>query len=543
MANTATDHAGIPAPISCNALSPPDGPSRDVPHRCARSGAGLAGWSSVLQPLLTLVLVPILHAGAAEPATADALTLRSVSGICQAGPEHMARFADAAGWERHDLSWRDFEPRHGDYQDAYLERFAHQVAAYRAQGQTVLPMIGFGVDWAADAEATYAVDANRRLTTHRLPDGHITMLESRRGADGAWTAGAAQQVSDLDKLPIAADHVADWTEAIRRMASRLMAGDCGLRYFQIWNEAHPDSGFWHGDMATYMQRIHLPAARAIHALGGKVVYGGWPCCGSPEMLVELLDRTDAWSSIDVIDVHYFPVDTMRMLHEAAEKRGHHLGVWQTEIGFTSEPTFIANVYPRFLSFALRSDPGADRYKLFLFAAWSPDDPKAYGFGRTLLSGQTLSPHGSCLRTLGEVLGNGHLALRAGVTCTPPLTDDLNEHRSAMEAFTVDDKRVVIAIHLADRPAAAPAGGAPRVDGPARETPGAADLQLSIPGMVPGTISRIERIGATGLRTDLMAQVVPVDGGMRVGVPRRDAKADDRLGEQGRVDFYVAMTLK
>ena len=333
-----------------------------------------------------LALLPALDAGSAELPVDGGFSLRSASGICQAGPAQMAAFAAAAGWERHDLSWSDYEPRRGSYQDAYLEHCAQQVAAYRTQGVSVLPMIGFGVDWAADGDATYQVDAQRRITTHRRADGQIVMQESRRAGDGSWSAGEAHVVHDLDKLPIAAEHVADWSEAVRRMAARLMAPDCGVRYFQIWNDTHPDSGFWHGDMATYLQRIHLPAARAIHALGGKVVYGGWPCCGPPQALVELLDKSDAWGSIDVIDAHYFPVETMRYLHEAGEKRHHPLGVWQTEIGFTTEPTFIANTYPRFLDWALRNDPTPDRYKLFLFAAWSPDDPKAYGYGRTLMSG-------------------------------------------------------------------------------------------------------------------------------------------------------------
>ena len=72
-----------------------------------------------------------------------------------------------------------------------------------------------------------------------------------------------------------------------------------------WNEAHPVSGFWEGDLDSYMTRVHLPAARIIRELGGKVVYGGWPCCGSLKELTTLLDKHDAWSTMDVVDVHYF----------------------------------------------------------------------------------------------------------------------------------------------------------------------------------------------------------------------------------------------
>jgi hypothetical protein len=217
-------------------------------------------------------------------------------------------------------------------------------------------------------------------------------------------------------------------------------------------------------------------------------------------------------------------------------------VWPAEIGFTTESTYIADAYRRFLPFALGNDPGADRYKIFIFAAWSPDDPKAYGFGRTLLSGKSLSAHGRCLRTLCDLLVSGPLALRAGVTCTPSLTAELDEHRSALEAFTVGDKRVVLAFHLAGQADTTPAGSPQRPEGSPPPAAGTADLNLSIAGLSPAAIDRIERVGATGKRTDLMAHVAPTAGGIKVSVPRRDTAADDVVGDHGRLDFYVAISL-
>jgi hypothetical protein len=58
-----------------------------------------------------------------------------------------------------------------------------------------------------------------------------------------------------------------------------------------------------------MQRVHLPAARIIHEEGGRVVYGGWVCIGPLPELFSLLDRHQAWASIDVLDVHYLPTNT------------------------------------------------------------------------------------------------------------------------------------------------------------------------------------------------------------------------------------------
>jgi hypothetical protein len=110
---------------------------------------------------------------------------------------------------------------------------------------------------------------------------------------------------------------------------------------------------------------------------------------------------------------------------------------------------------------------------------------------------------------------------------PPLTADIDEHQSALEAFSVGDQRIVLAIHLAEPPAA----------------PGAADVLLTVAGLAPAALNRIERVGAAGMRSDLMQKVVPADGGMTVRVPCRDAAGDEPVGGLARTDFYVAITLR
>ena len=74
-------------------------------------------------------------------------------------------------------------------------------------------------------------------------------------------------------------------------------------------------------------------------------------------------------------------------------------------------------------------------------------------------------------------------------------------------------------------------------------PGAADLLLTIAGTSPEAIGTIERVGATGRRTDLRTHVAQAIGGIVVAVPRRDDIADDLVGDHGRMDFYVAITLR
>jgi hypothetical protein len=473
-----------------------------------------------------------------ESVAADAVMLQSTTGICQAGPEWMQRFAGASSWDRQDVAWALLEPQRGQFQDSYLANVAERVKASRARGQWILPMIGFGVGWASDRTATYRIDDTRTLVLEGKPDGTVLQQDKRRSPDGAWRIAATETLHELDKIPIAADRVPDWVEAVRRITTRLMAADCGLRYFQIWNEAHPDSGFWHGDLTTYIQRIHLPAARAIHALGGKVVYGGWPCCGSLQSLIDLLDRTDAWGSIDVIDVHYFSVDAYRILHEAALKRGRQIGVWQTEIGFTTERTFIANVYPRFLAWSLRNGPGPDSYKMFFFSAWSPDDPKAYGYGRTLMSGNTVSAHGECLRTLGELLGAAPVGMRAGVTCVPALSDDLNEHQSALEAFTVGPHRIVVAVHLVH-----PSQNRPTQNvAPTAET-GIQDITITIAGLARAAVARIDRVSARGSTSDVTAMAADTATGLAVRLVSHVDDPVDPTDANAPVVIYASILLK
>lgn len=62
-----------------------------------------------------------------------------------------------------------------------------------------------------------------------------------------------------------------------------------------------------------------------------------------------------------------------------------------------------DTYPRFVHWCLRNDPAKDKYKMFFFGMWSPDDPKAYGYERMFYSGDSLAIHGKCLLALGKLL--------------------------------------------------------------------------------------------------------------------------------------------
>lgn len=68
-------------------------------------------------------------------------------------------------------------------------------------------------------------------------------------------------------------------------------------------------------------------------------------------------------TIDVIDIHYFPLSSWEYLYSRVLKPGKVWGLWQTEVGFTTSTSWVPNNYPRFFHWAIRHDWEPDRYKI------------------------------------------------------------------------------------------------------------------------------------------------------------------------------------
>jgi len=121
------------------------------------------------------------------------------------------------------------------------------------------------------------------------------------------------------------------------------------QHWQIWNEAHIDTGFWHDEsIEQYIDTIHSPAANAIHSHyvdrneNGEedpgerciVVYGGWPC--------------NHWTGGE---------------YEQA------LGCWQTEngFGFSENPYWLPQLYIHDLYWVLNHNwHRPDQYREYFF---------------------------------------------------------------------------------------------------------------------------------------------------------------------------------
>jgi len=179
------------------------------------------------------------------------------------------------------------------------------------------------------------------------------------------------------------------------------------------------------------------------------VYGGWICGAPLSEYIALLDKWNAWKSIDVYDMHYMPIGTMQTIYAAAQKRGiKNPSVWQTEIGFTTEDKFIADIYPRVFQWALsKGGKNIDQAKLIYFADWSPNDPAAFGYNRTIRSGDGLSTKGKTLVTLANLLRGSKAEVYTDFTTSPGLKPELNEALSTANGFRLDGDHVVLAIDL------------------------------------------------------------------------------------------------
>ncbi len=422
----------------------------------------IRGAGSRRPPAIVGTLILLAGAGGAAAAAATphpGLRFRNISGVVQGDPTPVpaALWRYALGWDRQDLVWSRCEPRPGEWNQGYLRRWERMVLAYGKDRVRILPILDYNAPWSWErSERTFQLGGDRWHVQPRAA-GKYRVTEFARGARGQWRRVWARTVTPGTDWrmaagpvmwPLAAGHVKDWQSYVRRTVGLLRRPPYNLEYFQIWNEAYPTSGYWFGGMGSYFRRVFLPAAKVIHQLGGKVVYGGWPCIGPLHEYVGLLDKYHAWKSVDVLDVHYMPLAAWRYLYEAAEKRGYNgKGIWQTEIGFSPDPGFISNFYPRFLYWALtHGGEQRNRYKVFYFAFQSPDDPKAYGYGKTLYCGPNLAPQGLSLRTLGELFHGHAIHAYPNVYSNPPLKLKLNERLSSLEAFEVRG-RIVVAIHL------------------------------------------------------------------------------------------------
>jgi len=356
----------------------------------------MKSFTSFAAAALLFSAIPFAAAHQSTPSPWNGPTFREFSGVNQGNPKSV--LAPCIGWDRPTFFSDGAEPSKGIWNHKYISDYQAQVLADRRVGIRCLTILGYMPNWAG-------------------PNPH-----------GPPT------------------NVADWTDYVTRIVHDLHAAPYNENYFQIWNEATPRGGaFYVGSFDDYMNKIQIPAGKAIHDAGCKVVWGGWPGgLVSAWDFINMMSKYSAWDSIDVVDLHYFNWTDLKIIHDYAVAHGHtNLGYWQTEVGFTTDPLAIPTKYIGALQWALTSGVwnARDRFKYFYFAEWAPDDPAVASYHRCLLTGDKLNFHGLILQNMARLLGGGRLAALTGVTGSGL------GNGSSIAAFKVGSATDVIAVQM------------------------------------------------------------------------------------------------
>ena len=271
------------------------------------------------------------------------------------------------GWAREGFYWNVIEPKKGVWN---WIRSDQVVLGGMAEGVQILPLLGYNAPW-----------------------------------DESLPKGAPHQGFSPPK------NVQDWEDYVEHVVSRYTQPPYNVHYFQVWNEPTRQAGFWTGTDQEFVDKVYLPAAKIIRSHGGRVVFGGWPASNSVQEFDSVLAYHEAWRWTDILDVHYEGFPYFQYLYNHWVKTGKCQGIWETELGFTPDPSFIPVNYLQILNWALSSgwsDP--NQYKLFWYAAWGagPDGERCFtktdGKGNTVLSSQ-----GKRLAVLNQLLGPGSLS--------------------------------------------------------------------------------------------------------------------------------------
>jgi hypothetical protein len=369
---------------------------------------------------------------------------REFAGVNQAGTTGLVSNLQ---WSRQDFDWGTVEPAKGQIDQAALAEYVRQFTEAKAHGETILPVLDYTAGWAANRTG-YSYEFHGKTYEY----GAVTGTEGWNFIRPLVVKDASGKVLSDESVQTNIGHTPpqdpkDFADFVKLAVDTLKP--LGITYFQVWNEAYPGSGFWEGGMDQYMQDIQLPAAKVIHDAGVKLVYGGWICGAPLSEYIALLDKWHAWKTIDVFDMHYMPIGTMQTIYAAAQKRGiKNPSVWQTELGFTTEDKFFADVYPRVFQWALsKGGKNADQVKLLYFANWSPNDPAAFGYNRTINNSDGLTTKGKTLTTLADLLRGSKAEVYDDFTTSPGLKPELNEALSTANGFRLDNDHVVLAIDL------------------------------------------------------------------------------------------------
>ena len=378
---------------------------------------------------------------------------RNFTGACQG---HIVKDVAGMRWNRADFLWGDFEPdENGGFSRSELDRYKKKVLEDNEAGISTLPILCYNTNWSANENA-YSYTFQGKIYEY----GAATNVSDKKfkrdliikdAVSGKILRSEQAKLCDKSNAMLNPAKVERWKNYVKMIVDEFSKAPYNIKYFQVWNEAYPTSGFWHGGLEDYINLVHKPAAEIIRKAGAKVVYGGWISGASSQEYVQLLNSTNSWNTIDVFDLHYHPLASMEYIYQEAKKHGiSNPYIWQTEMGFSSDYTYPAVFYPKVFDWALskwkREDP--DQFKLFWFAYSSADKPGAYGYNLGLRNGTSLNNNGKELSVISSLLMGKEVQRFENFETSPALKNNLNENMSSVEAFLIDHQKRVFAFHIA-----------------------------------------------------------------------------------------------
>ncbi|WP_413728006.1 hypothetical protein [Sodalis sp. RH19] len=267
------------------------------------------------------------------------------------------------GWVREDLSWANIEKTKGYYN---WNNFDQKVLRAHSEGVEVLPLLAYTPDW-------------DRVIPH--------------------TAGSPPK--DYSR----------WLAFVRAAVERYTKPPYNIKYFQVWNEPTKKASYWLASQNEFIDKIYIPAANIIRNNKAKVVFGGWPASNSLKEYEETLNYHDAISYTDILDVHYRNLGGYNTLFKKYIATGKVMGLWQTELGYTTSPEFISRVYIPLLHWALKNNwHSKEQYKVFWYPGWGSIEQEPRGLTTTKNRQVLLTSNGQELALITSIFGDGALSI-------------------------------------------------------------------------------------------------------------------------------------
>ena len=246
---------------------------------------------------------------------------------------------------RWDVSWGEFEPERGKWNQEAFEKLGALLVELRNHDMTLLPTLSGCPEWAGVSSGPPS-------------------------------------------------NPQDWYNFVDKLVGYFSRKPYYQQHWQIWNEAHVDTGFWNGEsIKQYVETIHNPDAEAINKHyvdlndNGKedpgerclVVYGGWPCNHfQGGEYAQVLDYNACGENTDILDAHYmtvpmglewFELDHSGQVYQKWVLPGKALGCWQTENGwgFSEDPYWLPQLYIHDLHWSLNHNwHRPDQYREYYF---------------------------------------------------------------------------------------------------------------------------------------------------------------------------------